>query len=60
MWPSGSGNFTKSLEGSDAYNVKNAKKLFKAAGWDPNATLQIGYTPTSAQLKTWGELFQLG
>jgi peptide/nickel transport system substrate-binding protein len=58
MWPSGSGNFTKSLEGSNPYNVKQAKKLFSQAGWDPNATLQIGYTPTSAQLKTWGELFQ--
>ena len=38
--------------------MNRAKKLFKEAGWDSNATLQIGYTPTSAQLKTWGELFQ--
>jgi peptide/nickel transport system substrate-binding protein len=58
MWPDSSGFFTKSLANTYQYNVKTAKKLFQQAGWDPNATLQIGYTPTSAQLKTWGELVQ--
>jgi peptide/nickel transport system substrate-binding protein len=58
MWPEGSAYFTKSLANANAYNIKKAKSLFKEAGWDPNATLQVGYTPTSAQLKTWGELFQ--
>ena len=58
MWPEGSAYFTKSLADANSYDIKKAKKLFQEAGWDPNATLQIGYTPTSAQLKTWGELFQ--
>jgi len=58
MWPSSSGFFTDSLADTYSYDVKKAKKLFQQAGWDPNATLQIGYTPTSAQLKTWGELVQ--
>ena len=57
MWPEGSAYFTKSLADANAYDIKRAKKLFKEAGWNPEATLQIGYTPTSAQLKTWGDLF---
>jgi len=58
MWPDTSGFYTKSLADTYAYSAKKAKKMFAAAGWDPNATLQIGYTPTSTQLKTWGELVQ--
>ena len=58
MWPESSAYFTNSLANTYAYNVNKAKKLFKEAGWDPNATLQIGYLPTSAQLKVWGELVQ--
>jgi ABC-type transport system substrate-binding protein len=58
MWPESSGFYTKSLGDTYAYDIKKAKNLLQQAGWDSNATLQIGYTPTSAQLKTWGELFQ--
>lgn len=58
MWPQSSGFFTKSLANSFPYNVKKAKKLIQQGGWDLNETLQIGYTPTNAQLKTWGEIFQ--
>jgi peptide/nickel transport system substrate-binding protein len=58
MWPKGSAFFTKSLDDSMAYNKKKAKQLIQQSGWDPSQTLQIGYTPTSAQLKTWGEIFQ--
>jgi len=58
MWPESSGNYTKSLSKANAYNKKKAKKLIQEGGWDSSQTLQIGYTPTSAQLKTWGEIFQ--
>lgn len=58
MWPESSAFFTKSLADSNTYNKKKAKKLIEEGGWDFNQTLQIGYTPTSAQLKTWGEIFQ--
>jgi len=58
MWPESSGLYTKSLADANAFNVKKAKKLIQEGGWDSTQTLQIGYTPTSAQLKTWGEIFQ--
>jgi peptide/nickel transport system substrate-binding protein len=58
MWPSSSGLFTEELEGTYAYNPKKAKKMFQKAGWDSNATLPIGYSLSSPQLKTFGEIFQ--
>lgn len=58
MWPKDSAFFTKSLDNSFAFNVKKAKKLIAESGWNASDTLPIGYTPTSAQLKTWGEIFQ--
>jgi len=58
MWPKSSSLYTKSLTNSNAYNKKKAKQLIQEGGWDSTQTLQIGYTPTSAQLKTWGEIFQ--
>jgi peptide/nickel transport system substrate-binding protein len=58
MWPEQSPYFTKSLANSNAYNVKKAKKLFQEAGWNSSDTLQIGYLPSSTQLKTFAEVFQ--
>lgn len=58
MWPEQSGFFTKSLDGTYAYNVKKAKKLFAEAGWNSADTLPIGYPTADASLKTFGEVFQ--
>lgn len=58
MWPESSPYFTKSTENTYAFNVKKAKKLFQKAGWNSADTLQIGYTPTNSQLKTFAEIFQ--
>ena len=58
LWPKSSQYFTKSLDNAFAYNKKKAKQLITQSGWDFNQTLQIGFVPASAQLKTFGEAFQ--
>ena len=58
MWPEQSAYFTKSLDEQLRLQREEGQEAFQQAGWNSNATLPIGYTPTGPQLKTWGEIFQ--